>query len=92
MGQVRIMDNKCKYDNCESVLFKTQNSGKHIKLSCAECGRYQQFLPQGEEDTGEIASEKQQEYALDLLRAWKRRGEPMTAQQAAAIIKAFKVK
>ena len=80
---------KCKHENCESVTFNTQRSGKHVKLLCAECGKYQQFVPQGNDDPGEAASEKQQQFAISLLRDWKNRRVPMTAQQAGAIIKAF---
>lgn len=35
---------KCK--NCNSTEYVTTMSGKHLKASCAKCGKYIKFLPQ----------------------------------------------
>ena len=83
----------CKYDNCDSQLFNAVRSGPHVKMVCAKCGKYQQFVPQDIGITvGGVSSPMQQDYALNLLRDWKKTGEPMTVQQAGTIIKVFKVK
>ena len=78
----------CKY--CNSATFTAERSGKHVKLLCAECGKYQQFIPQSEPDTGQLASSAQQEYAISLIKTWRANGKAMTVLQAAAIIKSFK--
>ena len=81
------MERTCKY--CDSKYFTVEDSGKHIKLLCADCGKYQQFVSQGEPDNGDPASEAQRSFVKDLMR--KAESMQLTSAQAGAIIKALKV-
>lgn len=79
----------CKY--CDSTNLETRPKPPHIGLYCIDCGKFQKWVKQERpEETGEIASEAQQKYALSLMARWKYRNCPMTIRQAGAIIQAFK--
>ena len=74
---------------CLSYNFEEKVKPPHIGLYCADCGKFKKWIKQ-EHDDGTPASEKQQNYALALLRKWKNSGKSMTLAQAGGIIKLFK--
>jgi hypothetical protein len=79
----------CKYCNSERLIEKAVPP--HIGLYCGECGRFQRWAKQSHNiETGEVATDDQQKYALDLLRQWKQANVRMTKRQAGAIIQAFR--
>lgn len=80
---------RCKY--CGSDNLYEQPRPPHLGLYCKDCGSFQKWIKQTQNvETGEMASESQQNFALSLLKQWKIKGLPMTARQAGAIIQAFK--
>lgn len=81
---------KCKY--CESENLIEIPKPPHIGLYCKDCKKWLKWLKQEENiETGEVATDSQQKYALSLMTKWKHSGKPMTMRQAGAIISAFKI-
>lgn len=79
----------CKY--CGSNNLFTEDKPPHKGEYCADCGKFQRWIKQSQNiETGEVASDSQQKYAISLLRQWKTKDIPMTTRQAGAIISAFK--
>lgn len=79
----------CKY--CGYDAFEERPSPPHVGLYCLECGKWQQWVKHKENiETGEVATEAQQKYALSLMTKWKHSGLPMTARQAGGIISLFR--
>jgi len=79
----------CKY--CGSLNLHIEDHPPHRGEYCSDCGKFQHWIKQSQNiETGEIASESQQKYAISLLRKWKVKNISMTARQAGAIISAFK--
>lgn len=76
----------CKY--CGGTLHE-EKKGPHIGLYCDECGRWNTWVKQ-QSDTGEVASDKQQEYAMHLMRKALEGRKVLTAKQAGDIIRALK--
>lgn len=76
---------------CEHKEYELRERSPHIGKYCKACGKWLGWMKQ-RIDTGEVASEKQQSYAIALIEQWKRSGCPMTAGQAGAIISTFGTK
>ena len=89
LDEVEDMDN-C--NQCNGKNFIEKSIAPHVGLYCADCGKFKKWIKQPDDDDGTPASEKQQNYALGLLRQWKQSGRPMTLMQAGGIIKLFKRK
>jgi len=85
----------CKYCGHDELIQRESAKGTkfpmHIGLYCESCGKFQRWIKQPQNiETGEVASDAQQKYALDLLRRWKQTSGIMTKRQAGAIIQTFK--
>ena len=76
----------CKY--CGGLLHE-ERRGPHIGLYCDDCGRWNTWVKQTH-DTGELASEAQQKYAMNLMKSAVEGRRHLTAQQAGEIIRALK--
>lgn len=79
----------CKYCNSEN-LYQEQKS-IHIGLYCKDCGRFQKWIKQDTNiDSGEVATDKQQIYAMSLMRKYVSLNKTLTLKQAGTIIQLLK--
>lgn len=76
----------CKY--CGGTTHEEERK-PHIGLFCDVCGKWQKWIPQNQ-DTGEIASDAQQKYAMSLMEQAVKSHRVLTKKQAGSIIQALK--
>ena len=80
---------KCKY--CDHDKFYILEKGPHKMLYCDKCQKYQENMKQPQNiETGEAASEAQNEFAYSLMDKCSRARKLLTKRQATGVISALK--